>query len=32
MWVKSNEKTGKKVDVVDLDPKVVHSRDLYGYM
>jgi dynein heavy chain len=32
MWIKSNEKIGKKMEFVDLDPKVVHSRDLYGYM
>jgi dynein heavy chain, axonemal len=32
MLIKSNEKGGKKMEYVDLDPKVVHSRDLYGYM
>jgi len=32
MLIKANEKDGKKMEFVDLDPKVVHSRDLYGYM
>ena len=30
--IKSNEKIQKKIDYVDIDPKVLHSRDLYGYM
>ena len=32
MLIKANEKNKIKMDYVDIDPKVVHSRDLYGYM
>jgi dynein heavy chain len=32
MLIKANERNNRKIDYVDIDPKVVHSRDLYGYM
>lgn len=28
---KANEKNGQKTTIQDLDPKVVSTRDLYGY-
>nr|SYZ35238.1 PtDNAH9b [Paramecium tetraurelia] len=31
MLAKAQDKAGKKTTVVDLDPKVVSTRDLYGY-
>ena len=31
MLGKAQDKTGKKTTIVDMDPKTVSTRDLYGY-